>query len=122
MAEWIGVDLDGTLAEYHGWNGPCYIGDPIPTMVKRVKEWLKAGIEVRIFTARASLQGENKHRSVKAIRRWCWFNIGQSLRVTCKKDFECRQIWDDRAVQVEYNTGMPICRPEEVRPCGTIRR
>lgn len=25
---WIGVDLDGTLAEYHGWKGAEHIGQP----------------------------------------------------------------------------------------------
>ena len=34
---WIGVDLDGTLAEYHGWKGSEHIGPPIPLMVERVK-------------------------------------------------------------------------------------
>lgn len=36
---WIGVDLDGTLAEYHGW-GNGEIGDPVPAMLERVKKWL----------------------------------------------------------------------------------
>jgi hypothetical protein len=26
---WIGVDLDGTLAQYAGFKGPEHIGDPI---------------------------------------------------------------------------------------------
>jgi hypothetical protein len=34
---WVGVDLDGTLAEYHGFKGPEHIGKPIPKMVARVK-------------------------------------------------------------------------------------
>lgn len=49
---WIGVDLDGTIAEYHGWVSPTHIGAPIPKMVERVKVWLSEGKEVRIFTAR----------------------------------------------------------------------
>lgn len=43
---WIGVDLDGTLAEYHGWDDGR-IGAPIPKMVQRVKQWLAEGKEVR---------------------------------------------------------------------------
>src|SRR5262245_48902352 len=27
---WIGVDLDGTLAEYHGWKGIEHIDRPVP--------------------------------------------------------------------------------------------
>ena len=37
---WIGVDLDGTLAEYLGWQGMGHIGEPIAPMVERVKAWL----------------------------------------------------------------------------------
>jgi len=50
--EWIGVDLDGTLARYEGWKGADHIGAPVPAMLARVKEWRSNGIEVRIFTAR----------------------------------------------------------------------
>ena len=46
---WIGVDLDGTLAEYHGWKGSEHIGSPLPAMLARVKTWLEQGIEVRVF-------------------------------------------------------------------------
>ena len=35
LSGWIGVDLDGTLAEYHGWNGGA-IGEPVPAMLARV--------------------------------------------------------------------------------------
>lgn len=49
---WIGVDLDGTLAEYHGWPPDGSIGAPIPAMIERVKQWLDEGKDVRIFTAR----------------------------------------------------------------------
>ena len=53
---WIGVDLDGTLAKYGSWNGG-QIGDPIPLMVERVKQWIAEGVEVRIFTARVGSGG-----------------------------------------------------------------
>jgi hypothetical protein len=52
MDGWIGVDLNGTLAEYHGWVNECHIGKPIPAMVERVRQWLDCGVDVRIFTAR----------------------------------------------------------------------
>jgi len=35
--QWIGVDLDGTLAKYGEWRGVEHIGEPIPPMVDRVK-------------------------------------------------------------------------------------
>ena len=33
MKDCIYVDLDGTLAEHHGWKGVDHIGKPIPAMV-----------------------------------------------------------------------------------------
>ena len=100
---WIGVDLDGTLA-YHGeWLGSTHIGEPIPAMLERVLKWLAAGIEVRIMTARAS---EKNPSVTKAIHDWCLKHVGQKLRVTCEKDYQMLEQWDDRAVQVIPNTGM----------------
>lgn len=57
---WIGIDLDGTLAEYDGWKGVEHIGKPIPSMVKRVKEWISEGKDVRIFTARVCMSQSKK--------------------------------------------------------------
>lgn len=109
MNGWIGVDLDGTLAEYNGWVSPTHIGAPIPKMVERIKAWLAAGREVRIFTARVYAGGrvdEQELMSVRgAIERWCWEHIGRKLPITCTKDYGMIELWDDRAVQVIPNTG-----------------
>lgn len=102
---WIGVDLDGTLAMYDGWVGPAHIGAPVPVMVERVKRWLSEGREVKIFTARVTHADESVYR---AVRNWCQEHIGQVLPVTNVKDFAMIELWDDRAVQVEPNTGNPI--------------
>ncbi len=97
---WIGVDLDGTLAHYTGFQGPDVIGEPIPLMMSRVRAWIEAGIEVRIFTARASVPS-----AIPAVREYLEkHGIGQ-LAITNKKDFKMIQLWDDRAIQVEINTG-----------------
>ena len=32
-------------------------------------------------------------------------HIGRRLIVTCVKDYEMIELWDDRAVAVEFNTG-----------------
>ena len=107
---WIGVDLDKTLAYYDGWQGADHIGEPIPAMLARVKEWLAHGIEVRIFTARAYSDGKPKREVDKqvfldAMKGWMLKHIGVELKVTCVKDFDMVQLWDDRAVQVIPNTG-----------------
>jgi hypothetical protein len=101
---WIGVDLDGTLAVYHGWLGGN-IGAPVPAMVDRVKAWLAEGITVKIFTARACF---NDAQEIQKIKDWCAEHIGQELEVTCSKDFSMIELWDDRCVQVVPNTGVPV--------------
>lgn len=98
---WIGVDLDGTLAYYGEWLGPEHIGEPIPKMVERVKQWLDHGIEVRIFTARIAEDPER----IPGIQDWCEKHVGARLQVVCKKDYHMYELWDDRAVQVVPNTG-----------------
>lgn len=98
---WVGVDLDGTLAKDTGWKGIDHIGEPIPAMVDRVKQWLEDGKEVRILTARVS---DNRKAAVP-IKAWCKKHIGRELEVTCEKDPDMEEIWDDKAVEVEHNKG-----------------
>jgi hypothetical protein len=103
---WIGVDFDGTLATYEKGMAPA-LGEPIPAMVERVKRWLKKGYDVRIVTARAS---HPKFRDLdqSAIYDWCYKHIGTVLPVGYSKDYEMIELWDDRVVQVETNTGRVI--------------
>ena len=113
---WIGVDLDGTLALYDGWKGPEHIGEPVTDMVFRVKNWLSIGqYDVKIFTARVSSDGtavrdNDANLARLAIWAWCEKHIGQRLEITNQKDYAMIELWDDRCVQVEENTGRPIGR------------
>jgi hypothetical protein len=108
---YIAVDLDGTLAEYHGWVSAEHIGAPVPRMLQRVKDWLDEGLDVRIFTARVycnpvTCEGIQEATVAReAIHRWCEYYLGRRLPVTCMKDYGMVELWDDRAVQVEANTG-----------------
>jgi hypothetical protein len=118
---WIGVDLDGTLAYYDGWRGPSYIGAPVESMVKMVQRLLFEGNEVRIFTARAFIPAKTRdetleqratrierEKGLKYVERWCEEHIGTKLPITCVKDYAMVRLYDDRAVQVEHNTGRII--------------
>lgn len=130
---WIGVDLDGTLVEYHGWKGAAYLGAPIRAMVDRVRGWLEEGKEVRIFTARVYCPEyfeptdenaeryremmDRRHDAAKAklaIERFCIEQFGRKLEVTCQKDYGMIECWDDRAVQVIPNTGIRVDGAEAV--------
>src|SRR4051794_38194016 len=113
MTGWIGVDLDGTLARYDGWRGPEHIGDPVPEMVGRVKQWLVEGRDVRIFTGRIApcvrrlipagtrptpQDVFEAFQAAAAITAWCETHLGQRIPITCIKDLHMLELWDDRAV------------------------
>ena len=102
---WIGVDLDGTLAIYSHWQGAQHIGEPIKPMVDRVKRWLAAGNDVRIFTARMA---DGLISTRQRIEMWTFAVFGQVLPVTNIKDYGMAELWDDRAVQVVENTGEAV--------------
>lgn len=101
---WIGVDLDSCLADYSGWKGAGHIGKPVKAMVNRIREGLADGKDIRIFTARVAPGGGAK-TAEKEIKKWCQKHVGQELPVTYKKDKDCIEIWDDRAVSVAKNSG-----------------
>lgn len=105
---WIGVDLDGTLAVYSGWKGPTNIGAPVPAMLERVKAWLAAGQEVKIFTARVACFEPYRSEVIKAVHEWLESHGLPRLDVTNVKDMLMLELWDDRAVQVEKNTGRDV--------------
>lgn len=124
MSGWIGVDFDGTLVMYNGWKGPLHIGEPVQIMVERVKWWIKEGRRVKIFTARVSFppmptdgnlksleyldwaeRKFNADLAREAIKLWCKRHLDVVLEITNEKDFGMIELWDDRCIQVEMNTG-----------------
>ena len=103
---WIGVDLDGTLAKYDGWKDGA-IGEPVGEMLFRVRKWLADGVTVKCMTARASVPQEALN-----VRVWL-DDLGlEAVEVTNVKDFAMIELWDDRAVCVEPNTGRIVGRNE----------
>lgn len=109
---WIGVDLDGTLAEYHGWVGLTSIGAPVPRMVERVKQWLADGKQVKILTARVAIRStrsaEERDQCIRAIWDWSKKHLGKVLAVVAEKDTFMVELWDDRCKQVVPNKGIAI--------------
>jgi hypothetical protein len=117
--EWIGVDLDGTLAHWDDFVSWDHIGAPIPQMVDRVRGWLAAGHEVRVMTARMPADGTMGQCSIsrrfyrpldmqRVVSHWTLTHIGKELLATCTKDCMMIEQWDDRAVQVVTNTGRTV--------------
>src|SRR5271157_418140 len=97
----IAVDFDGTLVSYSNYKTQALeIGEPIKSMVDRVKDWLDQGKKIVIFTARAKYKDQ-----IPLIKQWCKDNLGQELDVTNVKRETFTEIWDDLAKQVERNKG-----------------
>lgn len=106
--EWVGVDLDGTLAEFHGWTGITDIGEPIPAMVERVKRLYAEGKNIRILTARVGPPSTLAEVCAfqHALDVWCFKYIGTTFPATHQKDFNMVEFYDDRCKQVVMNKGI----------------
>jgi putative heme iron utilization protein len=44
----------------------------------------------------------------RAIAEWAEKHVGTALDVTCIKDLRMIELWDDRCIQVEPNTGRTV--------------
>lgn len=108
----IAVDLDKTLAEYKQGDAekdPTAIGAPIPATVDHVKQLLKDGKDVWIFSARA-----DSPETVTAIKAWTKQHIGVELPVTNVKHPGFAQFIDDRAVTPgDIGVKSPAVNPEQ---------
>ena len=107
---WVGFDLDGTAAVYDVWRGPTHIGAPIPETIARIKFILSTGMKVKIFTARVCSTQTPKDIEVakETIAKWTKEHIGVALEATSEKDWSMLEYYDDRAVQVVFNTGKVV--------------
>ena len=111
ISGWMGVELDGTLA-YHTAGQPLdVIGEPIAKMRMRVQQWLMTGMDVRLFTARASDPAQ-----LPRIKAWLKQHQLEKMKITCEKDFAMSQFWDDRAVHVITNNGQVTGRVDQLIP------
>ena len=108
-AQWTGVDLDGTLVFHEPGDSIAEIGEPIPAMMERVRRMIDNGERVKIFTARACDPGQ-----AALIRKWLKRQGLPDLEITNVKDYNMIRLFDDRAIQVEANTGRLVTRGD----CG----
>jgi hypothetical protein len=95
----VGFDLDGTLAHSRITVGPPFpIGEPVSEMVEIAKSFLAAGVQVKIFTARAC-DAEN----IPLVQDWVERHGLGRLPVTNQKDYDMIRYYDDRAIQIRTN-------------------
>ena len=68
---------------------------PIEKMQARVKKWIAEGIEIKIFTARATpdMDGKPDPAVITAIQNWCLTNLGKVLEITNQKTYDCIEFW-----------------------------
>jgi 5-methylcytosine-specific restriction endonuclease McrA len=122
---WIGVDFDGCLQErlLDKHYADDELGNPVQLMRERVLLWRKLAMDVRLFTARASdhpCQGRTQADQdrylaiqIEILESWCLKYLGEKLPITCEKDNCAYEIWDDRSVSIERNTGKVLGRNPE---------
>lgn len=134
---WYGFDLDGTLAVYDHWRGIEHIGAPILAMVGLMKRMHEGGARVKILTARVAPRSNTERRTnpyldehwcipdpgrrpwavekkewtaLEFIQEWCCTYLGFVPEITHQKDHLMLNLFDDRVVQVEPNTGKIVGR------------
>ena len=92
---YILIDMDSCLAHGEGRDTDP-IGEPYSEIVDLVKQWIRDGQEVRIFTARATTQAGTDN-----VATWLERHELPPLKITNVKDYDCALILDDRARQVK---------------------
>jgi hypothetical protein len=108
MRPWYGFDLDGCLAYHKPGGGVDTVGEPIAPMVQMAKTLLAAGKECRIVTARVSPEWDDRPQQTAMIQDWCEKHIGQRLIVQSHKNGGMITLYDDRAIGIQRNTGIPL--------------
>ncbi len=97
----ICCDVDGCLAEYHGWAGRDTIGKPIQSVVDALKKEYDSGSRIIIFTCRVNnLDNTISVEGVLSLYNWLkehkigyhsiWTGVGKPY---------AHEYWDDKAVR-----------------------
>lgn len=105
----IALDFDQTLATYeHSWDSKK-VGEPVPEMIKKVKEWLSKGYKITIFTARLTVQNPFKQEAM--IRVFLEKYGLPQFDITATKHYYFTHFIDDKAYHVVPNKGIidPEC-------------
>jgi hypothetical protein len=98
---WVGVDLDGTLAEplWTPDNPTSDIGDPIPESIEKVQELWRNGYKVIVHTSRP-------WTDYQAIEGWLLHYNIPFKEIQCGKPLYAAYV-DDRAIRAEEKSWLP---------------
>lgn len=99
---WVGVDLDGTLAQplWTPDNPTSEIGDPIPDNIYKVYELVRAGYKIIVHTSRPWTDYE-------AIENWLRHYGIPFKEIQCGKPLYVAYI-DDRAINASEESWLPV--------------
>jgi hypothetical protein len=106
MCPYYAFDLDGTLAVDEGIYDR--VGPPVPAMLHKIKALMSAGVEVRIITARLAPEWDEADAQRVLIEAWCEEHLGQRIPVQAHKTGGMLKLYDDRAIGIQHNTGIPL--------------
>jgi hypothetical protein len=98
---WVGVDLDGTLAEplWTPDNPTSDIGDPIPDAILKVNQLVAQGYKVIVHTSRP-------WTDYQVIEQWLQHYNIPFKEIQCGKPLYAAYI-DDRAINAEEESWLP---------------
>lgn len=98
---WVGVDLDGTLAEplWTPDNPTSEIGDPIPESMEKVQELVSAGYKIIVHTSRP-------WTDYQIIEQWLNHYEIPFKEIQCGKPLYAAYI-DDRAINATESSWLP---------------
>lgn len=98
---WVGVDLDGTIAEplWTPENPTSEIGDPIPASIKKIQELADSGYKIIIHTSRPWTDYE-------AIENYLIHYKIPFREIQCGKPLYAAYI-DDRAIHASDESWLP---------------
>lgn len=95
--QWVGFDFDGTLADKEL--------NPVPRIIKALRQLLQQGIPCKIVTARADRSRLEYHQRIRKVQDFLENNDLPPLEITNEKDTDMLALFDDRAISVEQNSG-----------------
>jgi|ERR1700754_1232742 len=98
---WVGVDLDGTLAEplWTPENPTSDIGNPIPANIKKVWKLVNAGYKVIVHTSRP-------WTDYQVIEQWLQHYDIPYKEIQCGKPLYAAYV-DDRAINAQEDSWLP---------------
>lgn len=111
-SKYVAFDLDGTLAVHKSGDSTDHVGEPIPAMVELARQYLRAGVHVRVITARCAPVYSDAGEQAAMVSAWLakhvTYDMPYDIRVQGYKCGRMEKLYDDRAIGVVRNEGITL--------------